>query len=97
MTKQIKTSDTKDINEHSIQAISALISLSVRMSNQFKPQDVVNLTWALATLGEEPGGKLLSAMSRRVAATAGEFKPQALANLMRALAALNVCMYVCMY
>ena len=55
---------------------------AVACAGEFKPQDVANLMWALATLGTEPGAELGLAMSRRAVACAGEFKPQEVANLM---------------
>ncbi len=58
-------------------------------AGEFKPQDVANLMWALATLGVDPGAELATAMSRRAVASAGEFNQQEVANLMWALAVLS--------
>ena len=72
------------------QAILALLARASVTVDSFKPQNVANLMWALATLGVEPGAELATAMSRRAVASAGEFKPQEVANLMWALATLGV-------
>ena len=72
------------------QAISALLARASEIVNSFKPQNVANLMWALATLGVEPGAELVTVMSRRAVASAGEFKPQNVSNLMWALATLGV-------
>ena len=72
------------------QAIPALLARASVTVDSFKPQEVANLMWALATLGVEPGAELVTAMSRRAVASAGEFKPQNVANLMWALATLGV-------
>ena len=64
------------------QAIPALLARASVTVDSFKPQEVANLMWALATLGVEPGAELATAMSRRAVASAGEFKLQDVANLM---------------
>jgi hypothetical protein len=61
----------------------------VASAGEFKPQNVANLMWALATLGLEPGAELATAMSGQAVASAGEFKPQGVANLMWALAVIS--------
>ena len=70
-----------------IPALLARASITVK---SFKPQEVANLMWALATLGMDPGAELATVMSRRAVESAGEFKPQEVANLMWALATLGV-------
>ena len=59
-------------------------------AKDFKPQEVANLMWSLATLGMEPGAELTAMMSKRAVSCAGEFKPQEVANLMWSLATLGV-------
>ena len=71
------------------QAFLALLARASVTVDSFKPQNVANLMWALATLGVEPGAELATAMSRRAVASAGEFKPQEVANLMWALAVIS--------
>jgi hypothetical protein len=39
-------------------------------------QEVLNLSWALATLGTKPGPELVVALSSRAAEAASDFKPQ---------------------
>ncbi len=53
---------------------------AVTSAGEFKPQNVANLMWALATLGVDPGAELATSMSRRAVASAGEFKPQGVAT-----------------
>ncbi|KAJ1474737.1 hypothetical protein T484DRAFT_1831130, partial [Baffinella frigidus] len=45
-------------------------------AGDYNPQDVSNVLWSLATMGERANCGLLEAMQRRATATAGEFKPQ---------------------
>ncbi len=45
------------------------------LKNAFSPLDLVNLTWALATLGMEPGADLAGAISRAVATAGGGTDP----------------------
>jgi hypothetical protein len=56
----------------------------------FNPQDVSKLFYALATMGVKPDVVLLEAMQKRVIATAGDFTPQHVANLVWALAKMGV-------
>jgi hypothetical protein len=56
---------------------------------EFKPQEVSNVLWALATMGVRADRGLLEAMQRRVTATAGEFKSQAVANVLWALTVMG--------
>ena len=71
------------------QAFLALLARASVTVDSFKPQNVANLMWALATLGVEPGAELATAMSRRAVAIAGEFNLQDVANLMWALAVFS--------
>ncbi|KAJ1487758.1 hypothetical protein T484DRAFT_1785633, partial [Baffinella frigidus] len=50
-------------------------------AEEFKPQEVAILLWALATMGGRKDRELVEAMQRRAAATAGEFTPQEIANV----------------
>ncbi|KAL6756404.1 hypothetical protein V8C86DRAFT_3136640 [Haematococcus lacustris] len=52
-------------------------------------QAVSNLTWALATIGLQPGPPYLAAASRRMLASLGSWPPQHLANTLWALATLG--------
>ena len=45
-------------------------------ADDFKPQEVSNLLWALATMGERADRGLLEAMQRMATSTVGDFKPQ---------------------
>ena len=83
--------------EDARQSISALIARASETVGDFKPQEVANLMWALATLGVDPGAELATAMSRRAVASAGEFKQQDVANLMWALAVLSCEDQACCY
>ncbi|KAJ1470971.1 hypothetical protein T484DRAFT_1916953, partial [Baffinella frigidus] len=56
---------------------------------EFKPQNVANMLWALATMGERADRGLLEAMQRRATATAGDFKPQGVGNVLWALATMG--------
>jgi hypothetical protein len=66
-----------------------MLRRAVASAGEFKPQEVANLMWALATLGVEPGAELATAISRRAVASAGEFKPQEVSILMWALAVFS--------
>ena len=55
----------------------------------FHPQNVANVLWALATMGERADRGLLEAMQRQATATAGGFVPQAVANVLWALATMG--------
>jgi hypothetical protein len=59
------------------------------MAGEFKPQEVSNLLWALATMAERADRGLLEAMQRRATATAGKFTPQGVSNLLWALVVLG--------
>jgi len=61
------------------------------MAGKFNPQNVANVLWALATMGERLDRGLLEAMQRRATATAGEFNPQEVANVLWALATMEDC------
>jgi hypothetical protein len=60
------------------------------VAGEFKPQEVANTVWALATMGVTPDEKLLRAMQGRAMAVAGEFDPQAVANTVWALDTMGV-------
>ena len=70
--------------------VVAMKSRATATAGQFIPQNVANLLWALATMGESAGRGLLAAMQRRAIATAGQFLPQNIANLSWALAKMGV-------
>ena len=55
----------------------------------FKPEELANLAWALATLGVKPDAGLLKTMQQRAKETAGDFTPQEGTKLMQALATLG--------
>jgi len=55
----------------------------------FKPQEVANVLWALATMGQKADRGLLEAIQGRATATAGDFKPQEVANVLWALATMG--------
>jgi hypothetical protein len=57
---------------------------------EFKPWDISNLMWGLATAGVPPGEQLVKAMSAEAVSKAMDFKPQDISNLMWALAKLDV-------
>jgi hypothetical protein len=59
-------------------------------SREFKPWDISNLMWGLATAGVPPGGQLVKAMSAEAVLKAMDFKPQDISNLMWAMAKLDV-------
>ncbi len=69
--------------------MTAMPRRAVVCAGEFKQQEVVNLMWALATLGVEPGAELLTVMPRRAVVCAGEFKQQEKTNLMWALAVIS--------
>jgi len=56
---------------------------------EFNPQDVANVLWALAVMGEKVDRGLLDAMQGRATATAGDFAPHAIANVLWALAVMG--------
>ncbi len=45
---------------------------AVAIAGEFKQEDVVNLMWALETLGMEQGAELATAMSMRAVVIAGD-------------------------
>ncbi|KAJ1486223.1 RAP domain-containing protein, partial [Baffinella frigidus] len=56
---------------------------------EFQPQNVANVLWALATMGERADPGLLEAMQRRATATAWEWTPQHVGNVLWALATMG--------
>jgi hypothetical protein len=62
------------------QLVQKLMAKATTVSQSFKPQEVANTVWALATMGVTPDEKLLRAMQGRATALAGEFSPQDVAN-----------------
>jgi hypothetical protein len=69
--------------------LEAMQGRATATAGDFKPQNVANLLWALATMGGKPDAHLLEAMQARATATAHHFKPQAVANLLWALATMG--------
>ena len=59
------------------------------VQEEFIPQSVANVLWALATMGAKADPRLLEAMQRCATAQAGKFKPQNVANLLWALATMG--------
>ncbi|KAJ1488559.1 RAP domain-containing protein [Baffinella frigidus] len=69
--------------------LEAMQRRATATAGEFDPQNVANVLWALATMGEKVDRELLEAMQTRATATAGEFMPQNVANLMWALARMG--------
>jgi hypothetical protein len=51
---------------------TAMSRRAVAIAGEFKQEDVVNLMWALETLGMEQGAELATAMSMRAVVIAGD-------------------------
>ncbi|KAJ1474739.1 hypothetical protein T484DRAFT_1831139, partial [Baffinella frigidus] len=60
--------------------LEAMQMRAMATAGEFKPQEVANLLWALATMGEGVDRGLLEVMQGRATATAGECNPQDVAN-----------------
>ncbi|KAJ1478131.1 hypothetical protein T484DRAFT_1905100, partial [Baffinella frigidus] len=69
--------------------LKAMQRRATATAGEFNPQEVANLLWGLATMGEQADRGLLEVIQRRATATAGEFKPQEVANLVWALATMG--------
>jgi hypothetical protein len=70
--------------------LEAMQRQAMATAGDFKPQNVANVVWALATMGVKPAAGLLEAMQRQAMATAGDFNPHNVANLAWALATMGV-------
>ncbi|KAL4426696.1 hypothetical protein ABPG77_004752 [Micractinium sp. CCAP 211/92] len=57
-----------------------LTSEAVPMLAQFKPQELSNLLWAMATMAFYPGASTVDSISRAAGAAAERMKPQEIAN-----------------
>ena len=78
-------------NENVLQsAIHDLLTRALEVSEEFKPQELSNLMWALAKLDITPGAELHMAISRRAVATAMHFNPQNVTNMLWSLATLGI-------
>ena len=73
-----------------LRALSALKLKALRMMPLFKPQEVANLMWALATLHAQPSSELVDAVSIQTLRTIESFRPQHVSNLIWALAKLKI-------
>jgi hypothetical protein len=58
------------------------------ISGEFNSQNVANTLWAYATMGRQPGERLMGMLEGRAEAISGEFKPQAVANTLWAYATM---------
>lgn len=59
------------------------------MLGQFKPQELSNFLWAMATMGFYPGTGTVDAVTRAAATACGRMKPQELANTVWAWATMR--------
>jgi hypothetical protein len=50
------------------------------ISEEFNPQEVANTLWAFATMGKQPGERMIAQLERRAEAISGEFIPQEVGN-----------------
>ncbi|PSC71010.1 Tbc2 translation chloroplastic isoform B [Micractinium conductrix] len=69
--------------------ISELVNEALPLLPQFKPQELSNLMWAMATMAFYPGTSTVDVISRAAAAAASSMKPQELANTAWAWATLR--------
>ena len=60
------------------------------IQEQFKPQELSSLMWALAKLNTSPDERLINVIMCRAVTLAGQFTAQEVANLMWALAILDI-------
>ena len=67
-----------------------LMARALAIAGDFKPQDVSNILWALATLDIRPEPRLLEAMQRRALATEHDFIAHNVAMLLWALATMGI-------
>jgi hypothetical protein len=58
-------------------------------ADDFEPQGVANVLWALATMGIEPQPRLLQTLQRQATATADDFNNQNVANVLWSMACFD--------
>ena len=73
-----------------MQAMDCLLARAVDVIGEFWAQGIAVLMRALATLGVEPPGELMSAMSSRLASVSGELEAKEVLVLKWALATLGL-------
>ena len=68
-----------------------LLTRAKAMARDFKPQGIVNVMWAMSTMGiENPDAGLVKAMQGRAMMVVDDFKPQGVAMLMLAFAKMGI-------
>jgi hypothetical protein len=69
--------------------LGALDARVEAVARECNPQGAANLMWSYATMGREPGGRVLAQLDARVEAVAKECSPQNMANLAWAYATVG--------
>jgi hypothetical protein len=72
-----------------ILGIHRLALAAERSAEDFKPQEIANTLWALATAGVRVRESLVDVLTKRAERTAGDFNPQSIANTLWALTTLK--------
>ena len=75
---------------HVLMKHDRLLQEASKQAEEFKPQEIANTLWALATAGVQIPASLVECLSRRAESTAKEFNPQDIANTLWALATAGV-------